>query len=55
MRHMEMDKTLEWVEQLTQMGRGKYFICNFLPPVELEKFMETFKALKEGRQPLRVS
>ncbi|XP_033367422.1 SURP and G-patch domain-containing protein 1 [Parus major] len=37
--------------RLTQMGRGKHFIGDFLPPDELEKFMETFKALKEGREP----
>ncbi|CAB1326640.1 unnamed protein product [Coregonus sp. 'balchen'] len=30
---------------------GKHFIGDFLPPEELEKFMETFKALKEGRDP----
>lgn len=36
----------EWAEQLTKMGRGKHFIGDFLPPDELEKFMETFKALK---------
>ncbi|KAK2081368.1 SURP and G-patch domain-containing protein 1 [Saguinus oedipus] len=48
---MEMDKTREWAEQLTKMGRGKHFIGDFLPPDELEKFMETFKALKEGREP----
>ncbi|KAM4658053.1 SURP and G-patch domain-containing protein 1 isoform 2-T2 [Amazona ochrocephala] len=46
LRRMEMDKTREWAEQLTQMGRGKHFIGDFLPPDELEKFMETFKALK---------
>lgn len=28
------------------MGKGKHFIGDFLPPEELEKFMETFKALK---------
>lgn len=38
----------EWAEQLTKMGRGKHFIGDFLPPDELEKFMETFKALKVG-------
>lgn len=31
------------------MGRGKHFIGDFLPPDELEKFMETFKALKVGK------
>ncbi|KAG8454905.1 hypothetical protein GDO86_001215 [Hymenochirus boettgeri] len=51
LRRMEMDKTREWAEQLTEMGRGKHFIGDFLPPDELEKFMETFKALKEGREP----
>jgi len=42
----------EWAEQLTQMGRGKHFIGDFLPPDELEKFMETFKALKVKQQRL---
>ncbi|MEE6487917.1 hypothetical protein FKM82_015084 [Ascaphus truei] len=51
LRHMEMDKTREWAEQLTEMGRGKHFIGDFLPPDELDKFMETFKALREGREP----
>lgn len=37
---------VEWAEQLTEMGKGKHFIGDFLPPDELEKFMETFKALK---------
>lgn len=37
---------LEWAESLTEMGKGKHFIGDFLPPEELEKFMETFKALK---------
>uniref|UniRef100_A0A8C7LC27 SURP and G-patch domain-containing protein 1 n=1 Tax=Oncorhynchus kisutch TaxID=8019 RepID=A0A8C7LC27_ONCKI len=51
LRHMEMEKTREWAESLTDMGKGKHFIGDFLPPEELEKFMETFKALKEGRDP----
>ncbi|XP_031418963.1 SURP and G-patch domain-containing protein 1 [Clupea harengus] len=51
LRHMEMEKTREWAEQLTEMGKGKHFIGDFLPPDELDKFMETFKALKEGRDP----
>uniref|UniRef100_A0AAY4EM64 SUGP1 protein n=1 Tax=Denticeps clupeoides TaxID=299321 RepID=A0AAY4EM64_9TELE len=51
LRKMEMEKTREWAEQLTDMGKGKHFIGDFLPPDELEKFMETFKALKEGRDP----
>lgn len=32
------------------MGRGKHFIGDFLPPDELEKFMETFKALKVNEE-----
>ena len=43
------------------MGRGKHHIGDFLPPDELERFMETFtvgavyvslvlQALKEGRE-----
>ncbi|CAL1579803.1 unnamed protein product [Knipowitschia caucasica] len=51
LRKMEMEKTREWAESLTEMGRGKTFIGDFLPPDELDKFMETFKALKEGRDP----
>ncbi|XP_041086776.1 SURP and G-patch domain-containing protein 1-like isoform X3 [Polyodon spathula] len=51
LRQMEMEKTREWAEQLTEMGKGKHFIGDFLPPDELDKFMETFKALKEGREP----
>ncbi|XP_061096141.1 SURP and G-patch domain-containing protein 1 isoform X2 [Conger conger] len=51
LRQMEMEKTREWAEQLTEMGKGKHFIGDFLPPDELERFMETFKALKEGRDP----
>ncbi|XP_051265759.1 SURP and G-patch domain-containing protein 1 isoform X2 [Dicentrarchus labrax] len=50
-RQMEMEKTREWAESLTEMGKGKHFIGDFLPPEELDKFMETFKALKEGRDP----
>ncbi|KAL3865841.1 hypothetical protein ACJMK2_043190 [Sinanodonta woodiana] len=50
-RMMEMEATRDWADQLTTMGRGKHFIGDFLPPDELDKFMETYKALKEGREP----
>jgi splicing factor 4 len=50
-RDMEMVATREWAEKLTQMGRGKHHIGDFLPPEELAKFMETYDALKEGREP----
>ncbi|XP_035489662.1 SURP and G-patch domain-containing protein 1 isoform X2 [Scophthalmus maximus] len=51
LRKMEMERTRDWAESLTEMGKGKHFIGDYLPPTELEKFMETFKALKEGRDP----
>lgn len=50
-RTLEMEATKEWADQLTEMNRGKHFIGDFLPPDELERFMETYKALKEGREP----
>ncbi|XP_076443807.1 SURP and G-patch domain-containing protein 1-like isoform X2 [Babylonia areolata] len=50
-RMNEMNATKEYAEKLTEAGRGKHFIGDFLPPEELERFMETFKALKEGREP----
>ncbi|BFZ01107.1 hypothetical protein BsWGS_04145 [Bradybaena similaris] len=50
-RASEMEATKEWAEKLTSGARGKHFLGDFLPPDELEKFMETFKALKEGREP----
>lgn len=50
-RQLEMQATKEWAVKLTEMGRGKHHIGDFLPPEELEKFMETFSALKEGREP----
>lgn len=51
LRMAEMEATKEWAEKLTEMGRGKHHIGDFLPPDELERFMETFRALKEGRDP----
>jgi splicing factor 4 len=41
----------DYAQQLTEMGRGKHFLGDFLPPEELTKFLETFKAMKEGREP----
>lgn len=34
----------DYAQQLTEMGRGKHFLGDFLPPDELAKFLETFKA-----------
>lgn len=33
----------EWATKLTEMGEGKHHIGDFLPPEELERFMETFQ------------
>ena len=41
------DKAVE----LTEQAKGKHFIGDFLPPDELEKFLEKIQALKEGRDP----
>ncbi|CAH8498955.1 unnamed protein product [Heterobilharzia americana] len=51
LRNAEMEATREWAQKLTEMGHGKHHIGDFLPPDELERFMETFRALKEGREP----
>uniref|UniRef100_X1ZC30 G-patch domain-containing protein n=1 Tax=Capitella teleta TaxID=283909 RepID=X1ZC30_CAPTE len=50
-RQFEMEATREWATKLTEMGEGKHHIGDFLPPEELERFMETFQALKDGREP----
>ncbi|KAH3833492.1 hypothetical protein DPMN_106803 [Dreissena polymorpha] len=50
-RMQEMEATRDWAEALTEAGRGKHHIGDFLPPDELERFMETFDALKAGRTP----
>uniref|UniRef100_A0A5K3FGL7 G-patch domain-containing protein n=2 Tax=Mesocestoides corti TaxID=53468 RepID=A0A5K3FGL7_MESCO len=51
LRASEMEATREWAEKLTEMGQGKHHIGDFLPPDELDRFMETYHALKEGREP----
>lgn len=49
-RKAEMQKTEEWAGGLTERGRGKHHLSDFLPPEELERFMENVKAVQEGRQ-----
>ena len=39
---------LEWAADLTQKGKGKHFIGDFLPKQELDKFLGKVKAVKEG-------
>ena len=52
-RIKEMEKTRGKAKELTEMNRGKHHISDFLPPEELEKFVETVKAVKEDRDPGR--
>ena len=37
--------------QLTESNKGKHHIGDFLPPEELEKFMEKVKAIQEECDP----
>ena len=48
-RQAEMDKTRLWADNLTHNGRGKHHLGDFLPPEELNKFMDKFQAVQEGR------
>ncbi|GLG94889.1 Uncharacterized protein GBIM_01976 [Gryllus bimaculatus] len=51
LRLAEMEATQLWAEELTKKAEGKHHIGDFLPPDELERFMEKYSALKEGREP----
>lgn len=42
--------TLEWAMDLTQNAKGKHHLADFLPPEELEKFLEKVQAVREGRE-----
>ena len=50
-RIKEMEKTKEKARELTDMNKGKHHIGDFLPPEELDKFVETVSAVKEDRTP----
>lgn len=41
----------DWAEALTEANKGKHFIGDFLPPDELERFMETFRVSQSYRNP----
>ena len=41
---------LEWAMDLTSNAQGKHHLADFLPPDELDKFLEKVKAVKEGRE-----
>ena len=38
-------------QELTERSQGKHHISDFLPPEELERFVEKAQAIKEGRTP----
>ena len=43
--------SVEKAREATDRGRGKHHIGDFLPPEELDKFVEKVVAVKEGRTP----
>ena len=43
--------SVEKAHEATERGRGKHHIGDFLPPEELDKFVEKVIAVKEGRTP----
>ncbi|XP_034938966.1 arginine-glutamic acid dipeptide repeats protein [Chelonus insularis] len=51
LRSAEMEATQMWAEELTAQAEGKHHIGDFLPPDELNKFMEQYNALKQGKEP----
>lgn len=50
-RAREMEETQARAVELTSMAEGKHHIGDFLPPDELARFMEKYRAIKEGRDP----
>ncbi|KRT78183.1 hypothetical protein AMK59_7691, partial [Oryctes borbonicus] len=51
LREKEMVATQQWATELNRQAEGKHHIGDFLPPEELQKFLEKSNAVKEGRQP----
>jgi len=49
-RKLEMSKTLDKSTKQTEAGKGMHHIGDFLPPEELTKFMNKFKALQNGEE-----
>jgi len=43
-----MEKTKNWAVDLTSRGHAGHHIGDFLPPEELEKFMQKWEAMKDG-------
>ncbi len=49
LRMQEMRKTYEKAREITLLNQEKHHIGDFLPPKELEMFVEKASAIKEGR------
>jgi len=49
-RKLEMEKTKDKAIEQTEAGKGMHHIGDFLPPEELTKFMNKFKALQNGEE-----
>merc|ERR1740131_927514 len=47
-RALEMEKTAADASKLTSEGAGGHHIGDFLPPEELSKFMNKYKAMRSG-------
>lgn len=45
-RKKEMSKTIDKAQELTEKGKGKHHLGDFLPPEELKKFTAKVKAIK---------
>lgn len=48
-RLQEMEKTKEQAEFLNSINRGKHHIGDFLPPDELENFLQKWEMIKDGK------
>ena len=47
-RRQEMTQTQRMAQQLTESASGKHHIGDFMPPEELEKFLQKWEAFKDG-------
>ncbi|CAK9302957.1 unnamed protein product [Gordionus sp. m RMFG-2023] len=47
-RKAEMERTKEISALLTDMGRDKHHVGDFLPPEELERFLYTYESIKQA-------
>lgn len=48
-RALEMEKTRQEADKLTQNAHGKHHLGDFLPSEELDKFMERYERLRNGQ------